>query len=703
MNKKKRDNFIKIQYGCRIVLVLIFLILSAILINLCYSTLAKEMAESKRIFENEYQVIESKIRGFEKTSDSLFANKDVRSFAMGLTEGYSAYSVVPVSKMISLLESFFTEGQYRVILTNLDQEICVRSGGSENFSTIYKELSLNDEIISKIKNSSAKEKLYFYDREKGVISFVFQHHYGQKIGKLFCFVIVDVNAFLPKDNFVIADIKDSSFDNSSYKQIVRNGNVYMKESLCFPGLIYQYTARNSGLLLCIILGVCIMLCLICAFYNRKISDRVLNLIYMPLIMAARVSGTSDSSWDTTAKKLIYNSELLQSNYAENKKFRKKTYLKNLLYDIEDYQDKYVDEFELKWLDTNCRVVLIEFAGQNEYITTRDKFFDGEIDKLVGSQISTGVSGEMVILNDERCAYITNSCAKEELQKKLVKILDFAELYGMEAFVAVGCEVGSLKDIKISFREANDCIERKSAFSLSSVIFSDDCVKKTMNFYYPIDLELMLIDHTLLGELDDVEKILDELLEQNLQGHMLDDNQIREFKIMVVGTVNRIINRMGKTINDIFTDSSSVYLEIGVSRNKKEFTQNVKSVFGVLCELNEKDNLSKQDRLSKEIMAYIEENYSDPELSLESLARAFYISQNHVSRVLKSKIGKSYKEYLNDIRISQAKHLLKTTPMTISNIASKVGYTDIRAFNRLFKKYTNHTPNEYRLMHQEDNV
>jgi two-component system response regulator YesN len=48
-----------------------------------------------------------------------------------------------------------------------------------------------------------------------------------------------------------------------------------------------------------------------------------------------------------------------------------------------------------------------------------------------------------------------------------------------------------------------------------------------------------------------------------------------------------------------------------------------------------------------------------------------------------------------ISINEAKRLLKNTPMTVQNVATNVGYTDIRAFNRLFKKYTNQTPNEYR--------
>ena len=56
---------------------------------------------------------------------------------------------------------------------------------------------------------------------------------------------------------------------------------------------------------------------------------------------------------------------------------------------------------------------------------------------------------------------------------------------------------------------------------------------------------------------------------------------------------------------------------------------------------------------------------------------------------------SFKEYLDELRISVSKELLETTTMTVDEISKKVGYINTRSFIRVFKKYTNLAPGEYR--------
>ena len=247
------------------------------------------------------------------------------------------------------------------------------------------------------------------------------------------------------------------------------------------------------------------------------------------------------------------------------------------------------------------------------------------------------------------------------------------------------------------------MERKNAFPSHFIVFSNELTNELSSFYYPIDVEVQIIDSILAGNQEALDEILSKVLAKNLYEISLTAEKMRELKIVMVGTINRAINRMNKEASDIFGENSSVYLEIGASRNKEEFAKSVRSVFDALCIYNENENESRPDKSARDIMTYIDTNFDDSDLSLEKVAKVFFISQNHVSRVLKNKIGKSYKEYLNDVRMNEAKRLLKNTPMTVLGVANSVGYTDIRAFNRLFKKYTNCTPNEYRAADNEEAV
>lgn len=82
-------------------------------------------------------------------------------------------------------------------------------------------------------------------------------------------------------------------------------------------------------------------------------------------------------------------------------------------------------------------------------------------------------------------------------------------------------------------------------------------------------------------------------------------------------------------------------------------------------------------------------------TLDSLAQAFYVSPSHLSRVFKQITGYRFCDYLQNIRIREAKKLLRETNLPIHVISDLVGYTHTSNFNVSFKKLSGHTPGEYR--------
>lgn len=92
---------------------------------------------------------------------------------------------------------------------------------------------------------------------------------------------------------------------------------------------------------------------------------------------------------------------------------------------------------------------------------------------------------------------------------------------------------------------------------------------------------------------------------------------------------------------------------------------------------------------------IEENYSNFDFSLHELCRELYISPSHFSAVFKEGTGKTFVEYLTDVRVEKSKLLLKTTELKTYEIAEKVGYRDPRYFSMIFKKGTAMTTSDFR--------
>ena len=93
--------------------------------------------------------------------------------------------------------------------------------------------------------------------------------------------------------------------------------------------------------------------------------------------------------------------------------------------------------------------------------------------------------------------------------------------------------------------------------------------------------------------------------------------------------------------------------------------------------------------------YIEENFSDEELSLNQLASHVNVSPNHLSTIFSQQTGKTFIKYLTEYRMDKAKELLRCTSKRSSEVSEAVGYKDPHYFSYMFKKTVGMTPTNYR--------
>ena len=104
---------------------------------------------------------------------------------------------------------------------------------------------------------------------------------------------------------------------------------------------------------------------------------------------------------------------------------------------------------------------------------------------------------------------------------------------------------------------------------------------------------------------------------------------------------------------------------------------------------------KMPKYQAEILTYIGSNYQNPDLRLHDVSMHIGLSEDATSDVLKKYSQKTFRQYLNHIRMEEAKRLLKETNLQIAEIAFKVGYNNIQHFNRVFKEYTDSSPKNFR--------
>ena len=141
------------------------------------------------------------------------------------------------------------------------------------------------------------------------------------------------------------------------------------------------------------------------------------------------------------------------------------------------------------------------------------------------------------------------------------------------------------------------------------------------------------------------------------------------------------------------------LEIAQVLDKTGLPELKKSCTALLrraIELREEESGNQYKSMLKRALHYIDENYTDENLSLNAVAKAANISPNYFSGVFSQEMGQTFVEYLTEKRMTRAKELLRYSGKRSSEVAYEVGYRDPRYFSFLFKKTQGCTPSSYRM-------
>jgi YesN/AraC family two-component response regulator len=97
---------------------------------------------------------------------------------------------------------------------------------------------------------------------------------------------------------------------------------------------------------------------------------------------------------------------------------------------------------------------------------------------------------------------------------------------------------------------------------------------------------------------------------------------------------------------------------------------------------------------RQCIDYICRNYSDEDLGLQKISDSIGYNGSYLSRVFKQKTGRNLMDYINEVRIENAKRLLREQKIKAYNAAESVGYSNYSYFCRVFKKFTGMSPSRY---------
>lgn len=170
--------------------------------------------------------------------------------------------------------------------------------------------------------------------------------------------------------------------------------------------------------------------------------------------------------------------------------------------------------------------------------------------------------------------------------------------------------------------------------------------------------------------------------------------IKRWGLELVAVITRSIIEIGENA-DILFKNSDPWKQISELQTKDKIREWMQNIIEVVCEYVYLSKNTKNKKLIEMAVKMIHENYSDGNISLNSIAEKLYITPNYLSTLFKNEMGITFSDYLTEYRIEKAKELLRDIRIKVYEISEAVGYTDSHYFSKIFKNMTGLTPKEYR--------
>lgn len=146
---------------------------------------------------------------------------------------------------------------------------------------------------------------------------------------------------------------------------------------------------------------------------------------------------------------------------------------------------------------------------------------------------------------------------------------------------------------------------------------------------------------------------------------------------------------------IFPEEINYYEKLDRLETKIELERWFHNYFTWILEYLKQQVSGSQTDMILRAKRFMTDNFSNPELSLKSVADYVGLNEKYFSTVFTQKTGSTFRDYLTEIRMEKAKQLLKTTDMKVYEICDCIGYNNVEHFNRMFKKLTDVSPGTYR--------
>ncbi|WP_243633146.1 helix-turn-helix domain-containing protein [Paenibacillus xerothermodurans] len=354
------------------------------------------------------------------------------------------------------------------------------------------------------------------------------------------------------------------------------------------------------------------------------------------------------------------------------------------------------------------VTLLQLRGW-ELLVTGTEVDGPDVQRVVVKDFLRQMFGEHGYIHDAAddqivLLYSCGSRPPAECCKQLETLLgcagrQIADAMNLKLSAAIGGIYAGLTNVSRSYEEARHTLQYQAWERKDAVLWFHQLPTDNNDYYYPGEMEVRLMNLAKAGEWNDVESLLLELRAKNLQERQLSCTMMQLFLCEIWGTVVKLLPQIGLNEESIFFNIKSVVSTRGAFREVESSYASIINTYRRICDHVNEHKKSKNSRLMEDMITLLNSSYMQSELSLDYVADRFEVTKVYVSQFFKEQTGVNFFDYLENLRMNQAKRLLLETNLSVNEIANRVGYNSSNTFCRAFKRLNGVSTTSYRQSEQ----
>lgn len=295
----------------------------------------------------------------------------------------------------------------------------------------------------------------------------------------------------------------------------------------------------------------------------------------------------------------------------------------------------------------------------------------------------------------------NNKQLEYWDKEKISLMTFIyNFFNDRLSISVSCVISSIiqgiENIRYLYTDVMDAIDYKNITGEAGVMHTEEYKSHTELYKISVGEQWMqdLLSFVRNGDFEQCKHIINYVFQRYSQKTNM---SLMVFRIAVNNCLYAILKSYCEIINNKDMQrvlvTKMIYL---ISLEKvKAMYESLISILDFACKTINNQNSSLKSILAQRVCFYIQENYSDINMNVNTIADVFKKNPNYLSQVFYQQTGESILDYIRNVRIQQAKDLMFNPGFTIEEISELVGFTNTKTFRRAFYRVIGVKPGKYR--------